>query len=84
MLPFGLKIVWFILCLTGGLSKSRVELTITLAYVGTISTWVVQMALGTLWGHRKSPWVFLLNLTVYQGMFCLGKLHSLFLGERSS
>ncbi|KAJ7136779.1 hypothetical protein C8R44DRAFT_767868 [Mycena epipterygia] len=57
MLPFALKIVWFVLCLAG-----------------TIATWVVQIALGTLWGHRKSPWVFLLNLTVYQGMFLLGMI----------
>ncbi|KAJ7136796.1 hypothetical protein C8R44DRAFT_767901 [Mycena epipterygia] len=57
MLPFALKIVWFVLCLAG-----------------TITTWVVQIALGTLWGHRKSPWVFLINLTVYQGMFLLGMI----------
>ncbi|KAJ7136781.1 hypothetical protein C8R44DRAFT_767878 [Mycena epipterygia] len=71
MLPFALKIVWFVLCLAGGLSQSRVEVTITLAYVGTIATWVVQIALGTLWGHRKSPWVFVINLTVYQAQAIL-------------
>ncbi|KAJ7096058.1 hypothetical protein C8R44DRAFT_813093 [Mycena epipterygia] len=55
MLPFALKIVWFvILCL-----------------IGTIATWFLQMALGTLWGNRKAPLVSPFSLTINQGMFCL-------------
>ncbi|KAJ7136047.1 hypothetical protein C8R44DRAFT_392321 [Mycena epipterygia] len=57
MLPFSLKMVWFVLSLTG-----------------TIATWLVQMALGTLWGNRKAPLVFLISLTINQGMFCLGMI----------
>ncbi|KAJ7096036.1 hypothetical protein C8R44DRAFT_989354 [Mycena epipterygia] len=57
MLPFALKIIWFVLCLTG-----------------TIASWFAELALGTLWGNRWSPLVFVLNLAVYQGMFCLGMI----------
>ncbi|KAJ7145363.1 hypothetical protein C8R43DRAFT_853921, partial [Mycena crocata] len=57
MLPFSLKIAWFVLCI-----------------VGTIFSWMVLMALGTLVGSRWVPLCWCLALTVMEGMFCLGMI----------
>ncbi|KAJ6590567.1 hypothetical protein DFH09DRAFT_207619 [Mycena vulgaris] len=57
MLPFALKMVWFVLCL-----------------VGTVCSWIVLMAFGSLLGSRWVPLAFSIALTVLEGTFCLGMI----------
>ena len=79
MLPFALKVVWFVLSFTGmprcyPHPKSIIDALTHLK--GLLSCWLVLGAFGRSVGASWGPFVYCVGCTILQGIFCLGEIAS--------
>ena len=85
MITFGVKVLFFVLSLTG--MSSHVDLTnlflvFAISYLsklsGLFSSWIILYAFGRVVGQQWAPMLFCVGNIILQGIFCLGTVFFFF------